>query len=318
MLLEPGREHPYAVVSVVPKGLSADLKLAAVDMLDVGDPEIVTTVDVGGEPTALAADGQNRFYVSTAGGEVVVFDRAGDQQARFAVGGNLSGLAYDGSTFWAAAADGDVLKPFDKTGALGTPRPTGGSDPVAVVATGTSIWVANEGSQTVTQTTASGVASTTPVPGKPIALAVSPSPSGVVFVAVVNPAGTSVIQGIDATGTITRTEPCSAIPRALALYDVLAVGITPVYTSADGVHATVGGVLSVVAGGPSRGMAVGTGAIWVALESNELGRYFLPLSGSGGTEGVYPVGSGPDAVLFDTDRVYVANRAGHSVSIVHI
>jgi len=32
----------------------------------------------------------------------------------------------------------------------------------------------------------------------------------------------------------------------------------------------------------------------------------------------YPVGSGADAVLFDTDRVYVANRAGNSVCIVRI
>jgi hypothetical protein len=44
-LLEVGPDHPYAVVSVVPNGLSADLKLAAVEMLDVGDPETVTTVD---------------------------------------------------------------------------------------------------------------------------------------------------------------------------------------------------------------------------------------------------------------------------------
>jgi hypothetical protein len=38
-LLESGPDHPYAVVSVVPNGLSADLKLAAVETLDVGDPE---------------------------------------------------------------------------------------------------------------------------------------------------------------------------------------------------------------------------------------------------------------------------------------
>jgi hypothetical protein len=315
VLLEVGRDHPYAVVSVVPKGLSADLKLAAVEMLDVGDPETVTTVDVGGEPTALVADGQS-FYVATAGGEVVVFDRSGDQQARFAVGGSLSALAYDGSSFWAAASDGDAIKPFDKTGTVGTPRQTGGTGPVAVVATGLSVWVANAGSQTVTQTSANGVVSTTPVPGRPTAFALYQSQPGVVFVAIANQEGGGVVQSIDATGTVAGTWGCVSAPRAVAIHDAVGVPIV-VYTSGDVGHINSVNVLAGTFGGPSRGLAQGAGALWVALESDELAKFAWDAAGPSLVSS-YPVGSGADAVLFDTDRVYVANRAGNSVCIVRI
>jgi hypothetical protein len=323
-LLEFGRDHPYAVVSVVPNGLSADLKLAAVEMLDVGDPETVTTVEVGGEPTALVADGQDRFYVATAEGEVVVFDRSGNQQARFAVGGRLSGLAYDGSMFWAAVADGDVIRPFDKNGTVGTPRPTGGSQPVAVIATGSSVWIANAGSQTVTQTTAGGVVSTTPVMGTPIAFALSQSQlaptlsqSGVVLVAVANPAASaSAIHSIDPSGNVVHTWTLDFAPRAFAVDDA---GVFPllVYTSELGV-ALLGLLAPSPVGGGSRGVAVGAGAVWVALESDQLGKFVGGGSGSLGQVSSYPLGNGADAVLFDTDRVYVTNRVGRSVSIVRV
>jgi hypothetical protein len=225
---------------------------------------------------------------------------------------------YDGSTFWAAVADGDVIKPFDKTGTVGTPRPTGGSEPVAVVATGSSVWIANAGSQAVTQTNTSGVVSTTPVPGRPIAFALSQSQLGVVFVAVANPESGSVVQSIDPTGTVTGGWPCTGPPpRALAILESVLLLAIPVYTSEDVVHFLSPGP-TVVIGGASRGIAIGASALWVTTETDELAKFnfagqVLPTLVSS-----YPVGSGADAVLFDTDRVYVANRAGNSVSIVRI
>jgi hypothetical protein len=105
-------------------------------------------------------------------------------------------------------------------------------------------------------------------------------------------------------------------PRAFAVDDA---GVFPllVYTSELGV-ALLGLLAPSPVGGGSRGVAVGAGAVWVALESDQLGKFVGGGSGSLGQVSSYPLGNGADAVLFDTDRVYVTNRVGRSVSIVRV
>jgi DNA-binding beta-propeller fold protein YncE len=65
-----------------------------------------------------------------------------------------------------------------------------------------------------------------------------------------------------------------------------------------------------------KGIAIGAGAVWiVSFGSNEL---FQVDPNDRTVVATYAVGQEPDRVVFDRDRVFVANRKGGSISLVRV
>jgi WD40 repeat protein len=142
ILLEIGREHPYALVSASPIGFISDVQLAPVE-IDVGDPVPSLTFDVGGDPVSLAVDGAY-LWVATYEGSIRKYDREGGPIDSIDVGGSPTAIAFDGEKLWVAVSDGTV-KHFDRDGALLRSFPSGGHNPIAIGVSMVDVWIAHFG-----------------------------------------------------------------------------------------------------------------------------------------------------------------------------
>ena len=309
-LLEVGREHPYVVVSVSPVEITSDVQLVPVE-IDVGDPSAPgLAIDVGGEPVGLAVDGAS-LYVATKEGAVAQFDRNGGFIQTLPIDGELLAIGFDGEYLWVTRTDNTVVK-LDRTGAIVGQFPTGG-DPIAIAFGPQAVWIANYGSNTVSRLDRNGVSvATLTVRNGPWSIATTPN--GDVLVV--------------SFGTRTVEVFPSGIPTALGRHTVgqspwaiaVADGVAWVTNFGDNsvsvINLTSASVGSLDVGNGPKGISAGAGAMWVASSlSNELVKVrmddWMILD-------TWAVGNEPDAVVFDGDRVFVANRGSGSVSLVRL
>ena len=317
-LLEPGQDHPYVVVSAIPVDVVGDIKLAAVRTVDVGDPEIVTTVPVFGEPIGVASDGPDRHvWVVTAERYIVMFDRDGDVGTANLEVGVPGDVLFATNRFWIAYTDGNTILPFDFDRRSVPGSLTGVAEPIALAFDGTRIWVAGAVDNTIAQFRpdhAGAVLAT--LAHRPVALTAVTTPAGARrgFIAtaegriyILDEAGDEVVASFN-TGVDE--------PRGVAFNaDTLVVAGLPV-TRFFRIDPTTGDVTAeATVPVPSGGAAAGAASdLWIAFEPNRLVRY----DGMTETQQAYEVTAAPRKVLYDGDRVFVISRTAGMLSVVRI
>ena len=121
-------------------------------------PTVVSTVDVGSAPSAIASDGTHLWVAnandSGGNGTVTEINASTGQVvgSPISVGDNPLGIADDGTHVWVANNyDGTVTEINASTGqVVGSPISVGDS-PLGIADDGTHVWVANSGDGTVTE-----------------------------------------------------------------------------------------------------------------------------------------------------------------------
>lgn len=154
------------------------------------------------------------------------------------------------------------------------------------------------------------LASLTPVPGGPWAIAALPADGIVLVVAF----GARELSFIASNGLRGPVVPVGAGAWSIAASD----GRAWVTNSSDHTVTIVDtadqSTFSVAAGNTPRGVAVGGESAWVVSSGSQ---ELLRLDGDDGTIITsYPIGVGADAVIFDQDRVFVANREDRTISLI--
>jgi peptide/nickel transport system substrate-binding protein len=151
--------------------------------IDPGSGRQTGSVDVGNEPSAVAAGASSLWVANSADGTVTRIDPATLVATTIPVGHGPDAVAVNAAGVWVANAGDDALVRIDPdTGAVAATVSVG-DDPAAVLATTTALWVANAGDGTVMRLDprSGAVTKTIPLGGSPTALV---SAAGQVWVTV--------------------------------------------------------------------------------------------------------------------------------------
>jgi YVTN family beta-propeller protein len=120
-----------------------------VAQIDPGSGRPAGSVDVGNEPSAVAAGAGSLWVANSADGTVTRIDPATLVARTIPVGHGPDAVAINAAGAWVANAGDNALVRIDPdTGAVTATAPVG-NDPAAVLATATALWVANAGDGTV-------------------------------------------------------------------------------------------------------------------------------------------------------------------------
>jgi DNA-binding beta-propeller fold protein YncE len=312
-LLEVGREHPYALVSVLPAGIRADVQIAQVE-IDVGDPAGVPQpagdFPVGTAPRAVAFDGHSVWVANSGGENVTKLSLDGTPQGPFAAGKVPSAIAVEPMTgaVWVAASGDQAIAVLMQNGTLANIVPTVGS-PTALAA-GTAVWVATDaGNLEKHDPVTGGTLQTVPLPGKtPSAVCFS---DGNIWVADEQAGTVARVRAED--GTLVGSYPVGAQPLALA-FDGECIWVAnngeatvTKLRAADGANL---GAFPV--GANPTGVVAANGMVWVA---NGGDRTVTRLRASdGGADQTIDVGPGPSSIAYDGQSIWVTRESANSVA----
>lgn len=310
ILLEIGRERPYALVSASPIDFRSDVQLAPVD-IDVGDPVPSPSFDVGGEPVSLAVDG-TYLWVATYEGWIKKFDREGVHLGSIEAGGIPTSIAFDGDKLWVALYEGSV-KHLDREGALLRSFPSGSFGPLAIGVSLGRIWIGHT----------RGELSIFQLDGTPLDQA---------------PRGSADPQSINGTDGILTLVACWGANRVEGYlssdgfpYLTFGVGTNPWDIAYDSGFAWVTNfgsssvsiinlntniVESFAVSSRPKGIAIGAGAVWIVSSGSD--ELFQVDPNTRNVVATYSIGQGPERVVFDRDRVFVANRRSRSISTIRV
>ena len=314
-LLEWGQDHPYVVVSAIPIAVLGDLKLAAVRTIDLGDPEVVTTVPIDGQPVSVASSGPNgSVWVVTTEGRRFVFDREGNATSRADEQGAVVDVLCAERKFWIMYSDGNVNTYDVDTGAI-RGYEASAPDPTALAFDGTMLWIVGAGGALTQLAPETGAS----VPGR---LPIEPS----AFTAATTGAGARRAFAAATDGHLyVLDENINVIseiftgvdePRSVAFNrDVLVLTgrSTTRFFRLDPTtwEATADNTVRVPAGGAAAGA---DDDLWIAFEPNRLVRY----QGLTETPQAYDITAAPEKVLYSGDRVFITSRTTRTLSVVRI
>jgi DNA-binding beta-propeller fold protein YncE len=273
-LLEVGREHPYALVSVLPAGIRADVQIAQVE-IDVGDP--------AAPPPQPAAD--------------------------FPVGTTPRAVAFDGTSVWVANTGSNDVTKIGLDGSLQGPYQAGLTPTAIAVDPGTgTVWVADSGDQLVMVLAPNGtIANQIATAGVPTALAVG---GGYVWIAT----NAGVVEKHDPlVGGNLGSYPLAGKTPSAAVYGDDGVWV------ADELNGTVahlraadGTLVTYKVGTQPLGIAFDGDSVWV---TNSGDATVTKLRAADGTSlGVFPVGASPVGVVTANGMAWVANSGGSTVT----
>jgi len=170
-------------------------------------------VDVGNEPSAVAAGAGSLWVANSADGTVTRIDPATLMATTIPVGHGPDAVAVNAAGVWVANAGDDALVRINPdTGAVAATASVG-DDPAAVLATATALWVANAGNDTVERLDprSGAVTKTIRLGGSPTALV---SAAGQVWVTVAPALPPAPVTG--GTAQFTMQDDFSSLDPALA------------------------------------------------------------------------------------------------------
>jgi hypothetical protein len=313
-LLEVGREHPYAVVTVLPMGVTPDVQLAQVEV-DVGDPSAGQSkgdFPVGTAPVGVVFDGTSIWVTNSGSDDVTKLGLDGNPLGTFKVGKGPSSIAFDGTNIWVGNTGDGTITPLDaSSGSRVGSGPVGGATAIAV--SGTDMWVAfttaaTHGSVSKVKPFGSPVFWTTDVGSSPSAIAYD---GELLWVANEVDATVSTLHAND--GLVVGTHGVGAGPVAVA-YDGENLWVANSQDSTvTKLLASDGSVLGTYPVGANPvGIAVGTDKIWVSNSADSTVTLLRPSDGS--VAGTIPVGKEPTGIAYDGDSIWVACRSSDSIS----
>jgi hypothetical protein len=192
--------------------------------------------------------------------------------------------------------------------------PVAGAGAAAITFASASVWVVNAASNTIVRLDLDGKRQGTNdvTPNQPRAIV---NAAGRLYVAVAN-------VGILSLGPANETLGVYSLGgdlRAITVGDGTVWASDPSAARIVGVRIDDESTVTHTIGGPGlRGIAAGKGLVWVASSVNNQLYEHDPNAGGAHYRARYPVGSDPEAVAFDVDRVFVANRGESTVSIVGV
>ena len=268
-----------------------------------------STGEIFGSPTAAGA---STFTVSVTDSEnpPVTVTQAesitvtgGVTGGTFPVGTGPDAIASDGTNMWVANGGSNTVTELSPAGATLGTFPVG-FDPDAIASDGTNMWVANAGDGTVTELSPAGATLGT--------FTVGSNPDAIAFdrtnMWVAN-AGSSTVTELSPAGATLGTFPVSGNPLGIAFDGTnmwVADASDNTVTKLSPAGATLG--FFTVSGNPDAIAFDGTN-MWVASFDS-----VTELSPAGATLGTFPVGSDPTAIAFDRTNMWVTNSGDNTVT----
>jgi YVTN family beta-propeller protein len=313
VLLEIGREHPYALVSASPIEFRSDVQVAPVE-IDVGDLLPSPSFEVGGEPVSLAVDGVY-LWVATSEGSLLKYDQERGLIGRFEIGGTPQSITFDGEKLWVAVRDGTV-KHFDREGALLRSFPSGSDNPVSIGAGMLDVWIGHVGGN-LSAFNRDGTPHAVAFRGSGIPWSIGGTDGYGGYLVLVACFGTNRVEGhVQQVDSPISSYTVGSGPWDLAYANGLAWVTNHGSSSVSIIDVNTNTVESFKIGSQPKGIAIGAGAVWIVSSgSNEL---FQLDPADRTVVRTYAVGQEPDRVVFDRDRVFVANRKDRSISLVRV
>ena len=248
-------------------------------------------------------------YIATKEGAVTKLDRNGGLMASFPVGGALSSIGFDGANLWVTAGD-TVTKVSPDGTILGTFR-LGSASAVAIAFGPAVVWIAHY-SGTISMLGRDGASmGTRPSGNNPWSIATTAYGDALVVCF-----GAGIVQLFTSTGIPTATYPVGSNPWDIAVVEGTAWVTSFAEDRVTVINTADGSIGTFVVGSGPKGIAAGAEAIWIVSSlTNEL----IKVRAADRTVlASYPVGEGADRVVFDSDRVFVANRQSRNVTLIPV
>jgi YVTN family beta-propeller protein len=230
----------------------------------------------------------------------------------YTVGSGPVGVAFDGSNIWVANQGSNTVTKLVASTGTVVGTYSVGSNPFGVAFDGTNIWVTNEGSNTVTAL----LASTGATVGT---YTVGKFPRGVAFdgtnIWVTNISDNTVTKLLASTGATVGTYTVGGAPDALAFDGINIWVANQGSNTVTKLVASTGATVGAYSAGAAfapYALAFDGTNIWVAGAG---GNSVTELSASNGAlVGTYTVGSFPESLAFDGTNIWVANSGSSTVT----